>query len=162
MHFVDEIEENLFVCMVIEPLQKPLNKQIFHKKAVEKVLVDIYNSFLLFHKDLSSCIRQADNKFDQFLQNYLTQNSQDNKLCLIDYIYQGLKYFNIEKKTFLSLKYLLEIIQQESEQKIHSMYNKFIKEYSSRDILSTVLWTSTSADSSTLFSNPLIPRNDPL
>jgi hypothetical protein len=64
MHIVDEIEENLFLCVVIEPFFKPLNKMIFHKKAIEKVLVDIYNSFLLFNKELSSYIRQPDNKFD--------------------------------------------------------------------------------------------------
>lgn len=122
VHFVDEIEENLFICMVIEPHFKPLNRQIFHKKAIEKVLNGIHSTFLLFHQGLNTYIRDPDNKFDYFLQHYLSQNSWDGKLCLSDYIYQGLKYFNIEKKTFLFLKYLLEVIQQESAQKVHSMY----------------------------------------
>ena len=137
IHILKEVEKDFWLFMVIKPnttIQSfkitdidYLNSQSFSydensfgEENCKKFLQHFYQNFFIFYGSFSSFFSVEDNAMNQefnvimrpFIRNYITLNSHYGQfLNILKFNFTGVNYSPIDKRKFLSLQYLINILQ---------------------------------------------------
>ena len=137
IHILKEIEKDLWLFFVIKPfsLQTPIktieneylnvesfsyDETCFNEENCKKFINHFYQSFLLFYGNFGGFFDVEENKMNKefhvimrsFIRSYLSLNSHyGGYLNILKYNFTGVNYSPIDKKKFLSMQYLINILQ---------------------------------------------------
>lgn len=137
IHILKEVEKDFWLFIVIKPLvpgnsikatdAEYLNSQVltftestFSEENCFKFISHFYQTFFLFHGSFTSYFSVPENTMrpefvplmKDYMKNYLLLNSFSGEtLNLLKYDFTGVNYSPIDKKKFLSLQYLINIVQ---------------------------------------------------
>lgn len=137
IHILKEVEKNFWLFIVIKPVLQAnaikliendylntqsfnYNENCFNEENCKKFIEHVYQSFFLFYGSFNSYFIAENNEMSSefieitkaFYKSYAVINSQNaQNLNLLKYNLTGVNYSPIDKKKFLSLQYLMNILQ---------------------------------------------------
>ena len=137
VHVLKEVENDFWLFFVLKPVvtgvtlktieNDYLNIQSFSyaeegfsEENLKKFIGNFYQNFFLFHGSFSSYflmeVNEMNKEFNalmrEFVRNYLNMNSTNGQILnILKYNFTGVNYSPIDKKKFLSMQYLINIMQ---------------------------------------------------
>lgn len=137
IHIMKEVETDYWLLLVIKPLvimpaikiddYDYLNanffnydENVFNEENCKKFLNNFYQTFFLFHGSFASFFSVDDNTMNKnfheimkhYVKYYIILNAHSGQMInLLKFNFMGINYSPIDKKKFLSLQYLINILQ---------------------------------------------------